>query len=338
MRLLVNICLAAACCLSLAAAYADDGAGDSNNTGVDAPAPIDTAFLDTARQAWSRLRAAYAQGYAAKVDIEVPISKHTAQSEIFYQGVYQLSRSRDGNHESPNSIEGVNRRYSFFLELDDDSGKFSARSVKIKERTDPEGVIEPVGAVGSFFDGVQLLEDPIERLVQDPSFKITKAADLNDPESGQKIKEIEFEADYLVLSQEHERVFRGRIQLLPDLYWQIKEYELYLNSTTIESERFVDTGNVSYQTVDSLPFPDKVEYRMSFADEPDHPLVIFHFHLYDIRRQEPPKKECFLKYYGLKEPPRFTPKELIRFAAVLAAFVLLGAGMFLKYRKWNAEG
>ena len=334
MRLLVNICLATACCLSLAAAYADDRAGDSNNSdnpGAGAPAPVDTSFLDTARGAWSRLRAECGRGYAAKCHAEAPKSNRVYESELFYHRVYQLSRTEVNTPER--YIMGLNRRYSFYLGDDEKNGEYTTASFKIRKTLKEEQFAETTSAAVLLLGGLIVENDPIERLVQDPSVQFTKAADLTDQDSGQKIKEVEFRSDYIVLNQEKSRITRGRIQFLPDLYWQIKEYTVWYDSTDDPSERFVSNSAITYQTVDGLPLPDTLEVRFSFADDPDNPLGMVRSRLYEIHRQAPVKKQCFLKYYGQKEPPLFGVDEYIQYAMFLLAFVLIGLGIFLRHRR-----
>ena len=329
MRLLVKIYLAAAavCCLSFAAA----GAGDEADDG--ASAPVDGTFFDQVFEGWDKLIDAYGRGYSAKGEFQArgqgdgPSSRSSLFSDIFYHRIYYLVVTHDSYPEDHNGISARNRRYSFDVKAGED-GKYKLDSIKKNSSAVPKREEN----FCLLLQGCHLNPLSLESLVRDPSFKITKAADLTDQQSGEKVKEIEFEADFVDPGAQ-DRVHHGRIQFLPDSYWLIKEYTLFFDSISDEPERFARTCRLSYQTVDSLPFVDKSEEYISFADSTDHPLVTFSIQISDVRPWEPTPERCFLKYYGLRKPMLITPKELLRRALILAAVVLLGLGLFIKFRK-----
>ena len=324
MRLLVKIYLAAAaaCCLSLAIARADDGANDG------ASAPVDEKFFDQVFEGWKQLIDAYGWGYSATIDVRFPISGHTMNCDYRYHRVYCLSRSHKCfDNEIKDTVRGKNNRYCFDLTIEE-NGKYKLDDAQKRtpENSQPFGWFLP----GCWLEFGNI---PIEKLVRDSTFIITKTEDITDPHSGEKIKEVEFEADFVDPEVEQERIYRGRILFLPDSYWLIKEYTVFSDSLLSESERFVVNGNVSYQTVDGLPFAEKSEENICYKDDPDKPLLTAICQISEVHRWEPVKEECFLKYYGLRKPMLVTPKELLRRALILAAVVLLGLGLFIKFRK-----
>ena len=327
MRLLVNIILfaAAACFLPLAVVRADGSAQDSADDG--APAPVDGKFFDQVFEGWKQLLDAYGRGYAVKIDVQLPESKESLNYDFYYHRVYQLFRSHDVSYSS---LVGVNNEYRFSLMLN--------RKGKYKLDGFGRGKPEDPGPIAGhwFLPGCNLLfgKISIERLVRDPTFKIAWTADTTDPDSGEKIKAIAFEADFVDPKSNRNRIHHGRILFLPDSYWLIKEYVIQYDLNNVPSQRFVADGKFSYQTVDGLPFADKCEEHVSLEADPDNPLVTAIAQTTDVERREPVAEQFFPKYYGVSVPFLLTKKgDMLILAEVLVIVVLLGWRVYKMFRR-----
>ena len=326
MRLLVNFCLAAAaaCCLSFAAAGA---AGADDGAAGGASAPVDGTFFDQVFEGWKQLIEAYGRGYAVKIDVQLPKSRQSIQYDFYYHRVYQLYRSYDG----PRSfIAGVNNEYRFYLILNR-KGKYKLYGFGRENLEDTEPF-----AGHWFLPGcnLELGKISIERLVRDPTFKIAWTADTTDPDSGEKIKAIAFEADFVDPKSNRNRIHHGRILFLPDSYWLIKEYVIQYDLNNVPSQRFVADGKFSYQTVDGLPFADKCEEHVSLEADPDNPLVTAIAQTTDVERREPVAEQFFPKYYGVSVPFLLTKKgHMLILAEVLVIVVLLGWRVYKMFRR-----
>ena len=301
--------------------------------GQDAPpAGSDAApTLDEARAAWKEIYNKYLEGFTASIDTRYEFRMHqqvqegSFREELSLKGNLLWSRHTDQIPERPNTISCRNNKYTFRLEEDSTSHSYQLKETEFKDSSGEEERLTNV----EFFDGLRIYDALLEDVVTDPTFKLLTASYISDPDTGQRLAEFTFQSECQV--SESERTTGGRIVLIPECFWMVKEYQADIESVdSADEEKYILKRTMTYQTIEGIPFPQ--EFFLTCVLPDGTPIGMTRTDkVTKVTRQPLPKKQFYLRYYGFDEPNR--PIHLPGPAIFIAVGILLiGAGIYLKRR------
>lgn len=308
----------------------------------DAVIPHDdeTPKIDDAREAWKHIYAEYRKGAFVEMKWDSVAQfgeKKSEESTVIFEtslrGDFQWVKDKEQIPVRPNILGGWNERYRFFLEEGKDSGPYQIRGVDIKSSSDDSGWMNLMYAFIVLFDGLHICDTWIEKVVADPTFHVLTASYTSDPDTGQRLAEFTFQSDCQVSESETERMVGGRIVLVPECYWMVKEYQVDIESVgSAKESKGVLKKDVTYQMVDGIPFPETVESSFVLPDGTPNG-VARRARLTKVTRQPIPKEQFYLSYYGFAEPTAVSADHLYRYIAIAVACFLIGLGLYLRHRQ-----
>lgn len=304
--------------------------------GDDSPAAGDEAApkLEDARAAWRQIYAEYRKGVFAEMNwISVARfgkeSEESLRCDVSVCGDFQWVRGSDYIPARPNGIGGWNDKYRFSLEEDQLSGPYQVKSIDEKKPLDDSGWMELFQACTVLFNGLYIRDTWIDKVVCDPSFTILTASYTNDPVSGRRLAEFTFEGDCPVA--EVERAIGGRIVLIPEYFWMVRELRVDIESVDSgEVKNMIYEKKITYRMVDDIPFPEMVQSSFTLPDGTPTGFARTSW-ITKITRRPIPKEQCYLSYYGFDEPDSTKHLPAADIAFTIGA-VLIGAGIYLKRR------
>lgn len=306
--------------------------------GQDAPpAGSDAApTIDEARAAWKEIYNKYLEGFTASIDTrircEFPTSKQVQEEslreEVSLKGNLLWSRHFDQIPERPNTLSCGNDKYTFLLEEDGTSHSYRLKETEVKDSAGDEERLDYV----EIFNGIRLGGIAwLEKVVTDPTFQILSAKYIDDPDSGRRLAEFTFKSEYLV--GDAERMTGGRIVLIPEYYWMVKEYQF--DAEEVDSaveEKYNYKSTITYQMIEGIPFPEEIFLTTVLPD--GTPFGITRTDkVTKVTRQPLPKKQFYLRYYGFGAPAEVTRGRWYKIAAIAAACFLIAAGIYLRRRR-----
>ena len=155
-------------------------------------------------------------------------------------------------------------------------------------------------------------------VIEKPGFDITRIEYV--PDQPEETVEFDFEinADGVVAGLEEMRT--GTIRLLPERGWTPKEMRLNSNRG---GKPFVTTRAFTYGENSGQPFQLRhAQAKLYFDPDDESRFVPWDYEILEIDHAKVPKKELYLKYYGLDEPKFADPHTGLR-GLFLAAGILI---------------
>ena len=293
--------------------------------------------LSDAQVAWKEIYNKYREGFTARMNWEWEFRVHqqihqgSARYEISLDGGFQSVRCSDYVPDRPNGLGCWNDRYRFSLEEDKSTHSYQVKNVEMGSCSEDKGWMEPLSACTVLFDGLYVYDAWIDKVVTDPTFKVLTANYISDPDTGQRLAEFTFEGECQV--SETERTTGGRIILIPEYYWMVKEYQVDVESVEpTDEEKFFLKKAITYQMIEGIPFPEEVFLTCVLPD--GTPIGMTRTaKVTEVTRQRLPKEQFYLSYYGFAEPKAVSADHLYRYIAIAVACFLIGLGLYLRHRQ-----
>ena len=113
----------------------------------------------------------------------------------------------------------------------------------------------------------------------------------------------------------------GTVRLLPERGWTPQEMRLNSNRG---GKPFVNTRVFTYGEKNGEPFQVRhAQTKLYFNPDDETKFVSWDYEIREIDRAKAPKKELYLKYYGLDEPEFADPHTGLRFLLFIAGVLIV---------------
>ena len=156
-------------------------------------------------------------------------------------------------------------------------------------------------------------------VIENPGFEITRIEYV--PDQPEETVEFDFEvnADDVVAGFGEMRT--GTVRLLPERGWTPQEMRLNSNRG---GKPFVNTRVFTYGEKNGEPFQVRhAQTKLYFNPDDETKFVSWDYEIREINRAKAPKKELYLKYYGLDEPEFADPHTGLRFLLFVAGVLIV---------------
>lgn len=303
--------------------------------GVDLAGLSRAELVPTARDSWKEIKEEYLRGLAVTIRYSlVDDPRNASEARILIDEKNEYNRFSRLNYPDE-TIHVVNTRYSFNIrqEGDDDSWALqemfdSPDQARTHQRMHG-GVLLGTSLV---FAGVMLEEAWLDDLMDSATFEILSVSPKRMENDDNEYVELTFKSDFLS-DNGATKVRGGRVLLMPNLHWVVKQYEVNLESDFGENNvaHLKGTRFIDYEIIDGIPFPRRSESIYSFENDGK---VFSHMKCdyVSIKRGGIPTDILYLRHYGFSEPisPSHWGSTFRIITAVLGILMIL-LGLYMRY-------
>ena len=178
-----------------------------------------------------------------------------------------------------------------------------------------------------------LIRTSLADLIGNPGFAITRIEYV--PDQPEETVSFDFEVTEDNVVKELGELRTGNVQLLPQRGWAVKEMTLNCNRA---GDPFETTLSFAYGDNYDEPYQVKHSRARLYSNPDDRSKYItWDYEILAAGRAKVPRKELFLKYYGLDEPKYASAANLIRNLLLIAGALIILFSVWQRFRK-NRSG
>ena len=244
-------------------------------------------------------------------------------------------RPRDMWETPPNHFEcrfGKNNRYYFGI-----SKKKSEELWEMDECLDLKSFDPEESEISDIFDAFpcNVFGNSLADLIENPGFEITRIETV--PDQPEETVEFDFEISADIADAGIDALRTGTVRLLPERGWTPKEMRLNSNRG---GKPFVNTRVFTYGENNGEPFQVRhAQTKLYFHPDDESKFVSWDFEIREIDHAKVPKRELYLRYYGLDEPKFADPHTGLRSLFLVAGvLIILFAVRRMRRRRQSEAG